>query len=226
MMDLMDAMLRRHSVRAYVDRPLAQETVEQLKEMIARCNAESGLHIQLITDEPKAFASRMARYGQFHCVRNYIAMVGPKTPELDEKCGYYGEKLVLFAQQLGLNTCWVGLTYKKTGDISVAAGEKLVLVISLGYGVTQGVPHRSKHLPKVCRVAGEMPEWFRLGMEAALLAPTALNQQKFFLTLEGAGGGKARVSAKAGVGFYTKVDLGIVKYHFELGAGTENFVWA
>jgi hypothetical protein len=25
---------------------------------------------------------------------------------------------------------------------------------------------------------------------------------------------------------YSKMDLGIVKYHFELGAGKENFEWA
>ena len=66
-----------------------------------------------------------------------------------------------------------------------------------------------------------MPEWFRRGVQAALLAPTAMNQQKFTFTLQG-----DTVSAKAGTGFYSKVDLGIAKYHFEIGAGTENFRWA
>ena len=65
-----------------------------------------------------------------------------------------------------------------------------------------------------------MPDWFKSGVEAELLAPTAMNQQKFLFSFDG-----NRVSAKAGMGFYTKVDLGIVKYHFEVGAGTENFEW-
>ena len=59
------------------------------------------------------------------------------------------------------------------------------------------------------------------GVEAALLAPTAVNQQKFYLTLDG-----NKVKAKAGLGPCAKMDLGIVKYHFELGAGKENFEWA
>lgn len=59
-----------------------------------------------------------------------------------------------------------------------------------------------------------MPDWFSKGMEAALLAPTAMNQQKFYITLE-----NGKVSAKAGRGFYTKMDLGIVKYHFEVATG-------
>lgn len=65
-----------------------------------------------------------------------------------------------------------------------------------------------------------MPDWFRKGVEAALLAPMAMNQQKFFLTLAG-----ERVLAKAGTGFCTKMDLGIVKYHFEIGAGEGAFRW-
>ena len=58
------------------------------------------------------------------------------------------------------------------------------------------------------------------GGEAALLAPTAMNQQKFFFTLAG-----ERVLAKAGTGFYTRMDLGIVKYHFEIGAGEGEIRW-
>ena len=66
-----------------------------------------------------------------------------------------------------------------------------------------------------------MPDWFKNGIDAALLAPTAMNQQKFVFSLNG-----DVVSAKAGVGFYSKIDLGIAKYHFEVGAGKENFRWA
>lgn len=128
---------------------------------------------------------------------------------------------MLFAQQLGLNTCWVAMTYRKVPDaFEVADGEKLCLVISLGYGKTQGVPHKSKPASKVARGKTPIPDWFRRGVKAALLAPTAMNQQKFVFTLDG-----NKVSAKAGLGFYTKIDLGIAKYHFELGAGKENFNW-
>ena len=148
--------------------------------------------------------------------------MGKKSRDLDERCGYYGERLVLLAQQLGLNTCWVALTYKKiSGVFQIASGEKLTVVIALGYGATQGVPHSSKPARSVAKVSGTAPEWFWNGVNAALLAPTAMNQQKFTFSLE-----DGKVLAKAGAGFYTKVDLGIVKYHFEAAAGEENFQWA
>lgn len=220
-MELWQAMERRHSVRSYEERSIDKETKEKLAAMIETCNRESGLHMQLVTEEPQAFSSLMAHYGKFSGVRNYIALVGKKGTDMDEVCGYYGEKIVLYAQQLGLNTCWVAMTYKKVkGVFKVNAGEKLYVVIAIGYGKSQGVPHKSKAMELVCKADGEMPGWFQRGVEAALLAPTAMNQQKFLFTLDG-----KNVSARAGMGFYSKIDLGIAKYHFEIGAGAENFQW-
>lgn len=222
MMTIMEAIRQRHSVRQYTDKPLGEDVIRPLEEEIAAYNKESGLHIQLVKNEPKAFDSFMAHYGKFSGVTNYIAMIGKKGPDLEEACGYYGERLVLKAQQLGLNTCWVAMTYSKIRSaFSVGEGEKLCIVISLGYGKTQGVPHRLKAIEKVAKTDGPAPDWFTSGVEAALLAPTAMNQQKFRFTLT-----DDKVSVRAGVGFYTKIDLGIVRYHFETGAGKEHFTWA
>ena len=221
-MDLWEAMERRHSVRAYEDRPIPSEAREALSAIIEQYNREGGLHMQPVWDEPRAFRGRMARYGKFSGVNHYIAVVGPKGPKLDERCGYYGEQVVLRAQQMGLNTCWVGLTYSKIRTaFQVGPGEELRLVIAVGYGETQGVGHKSRPGEEVAHAGGLMPEWFQRGVQAALLAPTAMNQQKFRFTLRG-----DAVSAEAGLGFYSKIDLGIAKYHFELGAGAEQFHWA
>lgn len=221
-MNVQEAMAARHSVRQYKNQALTAEAIAALRTEIEACNEESGLHIQLVTNEPKALDGFMAHYGKFSGVTNYLALIGKKGPELEQKCGYYGECLVLKAQQLGLNTCWVAMTYSKIKTAFVLdSGEKLCIVVALGYGETQGVPHKSKPAKDVMSVAGQAPQWFRDGVEAALLAPTAMNQQKFVLSLDG-----NRVSAKPGLGFYSKIDLGIVKYHFEIGAGTQNFVWA
>ncbi len=212
--DLKAAMLARHSVRSYLDKPIPQEIVDALRDAVQECNTASGLHIQLVVDEPQAFGGFMAHYGKFSGVKNYLALVGPKGAGLDEKCGYYGERLVLKAQALGLNTCWVAMTYSKIpGAFQIGSGEKLTVVIALGYGKTQGVPHKSKPLSAVSNAGDGTPDWFKAGVEAALLAPTAMNQQKFTFTYA-----DGKVSAKAGMGFYAKVDLGIVKYHFELGS--------
>lgn len=220
-MDIIEAIRTRHSVRKYNDTPIKPEHIEALKNEIQSCNAESGLHIQLILNEPKAFGSFFAHYGLLSGVTDYIALIGKDNNELEEKCGYYGEHLVLKAQQMGLNTCWVGGTYKKIKSaFSVNEGEKLCLVIAIGYGKNQGFKRHSKAFEDVTDVQGEVPEWFASGVELALLAPTAINQQKFKFSLDG-----NKVTATAGKGPFSLVDLGIVKYHFEIGAGKENFIW-
>ncbi len=220
-MDILEAMKQRHSVRSYKNKPLEDTVADQLEQLISECNKESGLHIQLVKNEPKAFDSTMAHYGKFSGVTNYIAMIGKKGGNLDEQCGYYGEKIVLHAQQMGLNTCWVAMTYKKIPSaFKVESGEKLTVVIAVGYGETEGIPHKSKTPEAVSSSNGNTPQWFKNGIDAALLAPTALNQQKFKFSLDG-----NKVSVKAGLGFYTRIDLGIVKYHFEMAAGKENFTW-
>ena len=219
-MDIMELMRSRHSVRQYLDKPIPQELRIQLNGYTERLNAESGLHIQIIYDEPECFSARMAHYGRFENAKNYIVMAGAKSAELDEKCGYYGEKLVLKAQELGLNTCWVALTHGKSRAV-IGDNEREVIIISLGYGKGQGSARRSKAAFEVSNVDDDAPDWFKRGIEAALLAPTAVNQQKFRFERH-----DDRVSAKAGlIGPCLKVDLGIVKCHFELGAGKENFSW-
>lgn len=220
-MDIIEAIKKRHSVRQYTARPLSENIISALRQEISACNSESGLHIQLVTNEPKAFDGFMARYGKFSGVSNYLAIVGKKDANLDEKCGYYGERIVLKAQQLGINTCWVAVTYSKVKSAySVEKGEKLCSVIALGYGEIQGIPHKGKSPTEVSECDSNPPDWFKRGVEASLLAPTAMGQQKFKLILNG-----NTVTAKPGSGLFTKIDLGIVKYHFEIAAGTENFTW-
>lgn len=222
-MDYKEAMEKRHSVRQYdPDRALEGETLAAVRETVEEVNRESGLNVQLIVGEPRAFQSFLAHYGRFSGVRNYLAMVGEKGKDTEETVGYYGEKLVLLAQRLGLNTCWVALSYKKIpGVIAVGEDEKIFCVISLGYGANQGKPHRSRSAETVGGVTEGSPDWYREGVEAALLAPTAVNQQKFRFSLEG-----DRVRAKAGSGTLTRMDLGIAKLHFELGSGKDKDIWA
>ncbi len=213
-MTLLEAIDARHSVRRYLEKPIEPEKKQALQQEIDRCNEESGLHIQLITDEPEAFTGALANYGHFTGATNYIALVGKKSKTLGEQVGYYGEQIVLKAQQLGLNTCWVALTFSKRKCKAVVdKGEKLALVISLGYGATQGHTRPTKAAADVADLT-DAPDWFIAGVEAALKAPTAVNQQKFRFIRNG-----ETVTIKATGGVYSNVDLGIVKYHFEVGSG-------
>lgn len=229
-MTLQEAIVARHSVRAYKGQPLSDADASRLQEKIDEVNREGRLHIQLIRNEPKAFLGPFARYGKFRGVTDYLVMAGVKADDLDDRIGYYGEQLVLYAQTIGLNTCWVGLSYTKIPETYVLnEGEVIKAYISIGYGETQGVTHKIKRIDQVSNVSDTTPDWFRRGVEAALLAPTAINQQKFsFELLPPVEGQLPRVLAKRHFSLvgYTQMDLGIAKYHFELGAGTDNFQWA
>lgn len=228
-MTIQEAIEARHSVRAYKDQPLTEEVVNVLNEKIAELNKLGNLHIQLIQNEPKAFQGKLAKYGKFSGACNYLVMAGKKADDLNERIGYYGEQLVLLAQTLGLNTCWVGLSYSKVpGTYVLEDGEKIACYIALGYGENQGVGHKVKTVEQVSNASDVTPSWFKKGVEAALLAPTAVNQQKFSFELVDRKNGRPQVIAKKGFSMigYTQLDLGIVKCHFEIGAGKENFEWA
>lgn len=216
-MTIKEAIKERHSVRQYKDLPIADDLRKELEKLIDECNEESGLNIQLVCNDPECFDTLLAHYGRFTNAVNYIALVGNKDrDDLDEAAGYYGQKIVLAAQQMGLNTCWVAGTYGKSKcKAEVGPDEKIVCVISIGYGETSGAKRKCKPLNKLCGVAeSEMPGWFRNGVLAAMMAPTAMNQQKFNITMEN---GEPKITALRGP--MAKIDLGIVKYNFEAASG-------
>ena len=226
-MTLQEAITARHSVRKYIDKEIPADIVTVLQNKIAEYNKVGNLNIQLVLNETRAFTG-MLSYGSFSGVRNYFVMVGKKGADLDERVGYYGEQLVLLAQTLGLNTCWVGLSYRKVPEAyNVGKDEKLACMIALGYGETQGVSHKIKTIEQVSNASDLTPAWFKRGVEAALLAPTAVNQQKFSFEYVGMSNNRHQVRAKKGFSMigYTQIDLGIAKYHFEIGAGKDNFEW-
>ncbi|MBR6164377.1 MAG: nitroreductase [Clostridia bacterium] len=214
-MTIMEAIDARHSVRAYLDRPIDRDTRQRLDEFVRECNLASGLDIFIRYGDPDGFDSRLAHYGHFRNVKNYIVLAGKKGPDFEYACGYYGEKIVLFAQQCGLNTCWAALTFnkRKVREL-IPEGETLCMVIALGYGETQGAIRKSRKAEDVAD-SGMEQEWFAKGVIAALKAPTAVNQQKFMFSLKD----REPFVRVRGLGSYTKVDLGIAACHFEAASG-------
>ena len=213
-MDTLELIKQRHSVRSYLEKPIDAETMEKINAEIARLNAESGLHMQFFTETDGVFGSFASRLIGWRYVPNFVAMIGKDSPELEETCGYYGEHLVLFLQSLGLHSCWVGMFKAAAVRAELGEQERVVITIPFGYGADAGKQHKSKAIEEVTDVR-QMPDWFRAGVESALLAPTAINQQKFLFSLDG-----DRPTAKVnGKGPFTEVDLGIVKYHFEAASG-------
>lgn len=222
-MTLKEAIQNRHSVRRYIEKSLPEDVVNKLQTKINELNTAGNLHIQLIQNEPKAFKGVFA-YGSFKGVSNYFVMAGQNDMHLDERIGYYGEQLVLFAQTIGLNTCWAGLSYTKIKNTyTLKKGEKIACYIAIGYGETQGYSHKIKRIEEVSNANNQTPSWFIDGVKASLLAPTAINQQKFYFEYKE----ENKVLAKrlfSLVG-YTQMDLGIAKLHFEIGAAPHTVYW-
>lgn len=210
-----EAILARHSVRKYKDKAIEADVAKQISDKVAEVNAESGLHFQFLNDEGGAYSNIILKFSGLDSAPASIACVGKESADLDEKVGYYGEKIVLFLQTLGLNTCWVGSFSKKRSEARVGEGERNVISIAVGYGENEGKAHKSKSIEQLVEAKADSPEWFNEGVKAALLAPTALNQQKFTIRLKDAD--TAEIVSKGGP--MTAIDLGIVKYHFEVGSG-------
>ncbi len=207
-----EAVFARHSVRAYLDKKIEKDRAEALDALIREVNAQSGLHLQFLPDAGGTFGRLLSRVMGLAGAPSVIACVGRDGPSLEERIGYWGERVVLYAQALGLNTCWAGTFSADNVPCAVGEGERLVIVIAVGYGRDGGRPHRSKASDRVSSAPADCPAWFRRGVELALAAPTAINQQKFEFILES--GGSVRSLDHPGP--FSRVDLGIVRYHFDL----------
>ena len=214
-------MEKRHTVRKYLDKPLDMDLIGLLNDRIERNNCVYNLTFKLITNNSDGLSS-LARLMSNNSVQNYIILAGKDNSDLDKKIGYCGADLILYAQSLGLNTWWCGGMFNGKNALKHLDDKDVRVngVIAIGYGKTQGVPHKSKTADQVSHFKGDAPGWFKSGIKALLLAPSALNRQPYIVNGEG-----NKVSLKVKNGTFSQVDLGIGKYFFELGAGKSNFEW-
>ena len=220
-MTIKEAIRERHTVRQYTDKAIPADIVGLINARIAENNKKYDLDLALAVGNSDGIGG-MAKLLLSRTVNNYIVLAGADAPELDEKLGYCGADLILYAQTLGLNTWWVGGMFNGKGALKNLSNKAVRVngVIAVGYGRTQGVPHKSKTAAEISEYNGDVPQWFVDGVDALLYAPTALNKQPYVVKGDG-----NKVSILAGDGHFSGIDLGIGKYHFEVGAGRENFEW-
>lgn len=222
-MNDLEALAKRHTVRKYKDIGLSKADVDALQKRISNLNESLRLNMHLVLNDTKAI-NPLIKMILSKGVSNYIVLEGQESHDLDERLGYAGADLMMLAQKLGMNTWWVGGTFnRKKLNEKAAANNKVIGIIAVGYGLTPGVPHKSKIASEVSSYEGssQIPEWFKNGVDTALLAPTALNKQAFHISGRG-----NKVSVSCDNGIFSGADKGIVKYHFEKGAGQDNFRWA
>ncbi|MBE6469102.1 MAG: nitroreductase [Coriobacteriaceae bacterium] len=223
-MKLNEAIARRHSVRSYTDQSVGGAVRLQLEALAQELSQAGGVSLSFRWDEPRAFSGGLAHYGKFSGVENYLVLSGRKRPGLERAAGYFGERLVLEAQRLGLNSCWVAMTARRRLVRStLPAQERLVMLVALGHGKTAGAERRSKTVAQVSNAGSGTPAWFDRAVEAALLAPTSMNQQRFHLEYRDpvSAGALPTVRFKRKLGPYSAVDEGIVRLHVEIAARVE-----
>ena len=235
-MGAIDTIRARHSVREYLDKPLAGVQLAGLRRAVVEAEQKSGLDIQLVTDNPEVFQV-VARFGLVRGATASIVFCA-EGKDTDEAIGYWGQRIVLTAQELRLNTCWCALCSRKKSKAVLRGDKKVRIVIAVGLGKTQGHDRKTKPLSELCTVEGGMtsgvgagagagadtlPVWFATAMEAAQLAPTAMNSQNFLITLRADG---KTVSARATKeGAWSAIDLGIVRRNFEEAANETGADW-
>lgn len=222
-MNFDEAIRERHTVKIYKKKEVPADVVKQLNERIIALNEGLDIFMSLVTNDSSALNAAV-KIGFTKNVNNYIVLSGKNEPDLEEKLGYGGADIMLFAQTLGLNTWWVSGTFNKGNarEKGGVPGTNLIKgIIIFGYGENQGVPHKSKSTVDVSKYSGGTPPfWFIRGVGSALLAPTALNRQAFKIE-----GHQNKVKITYAKGQFSGLDLGIIKYHFETGAGRENFTY-
>lgn len=221
-----ETIRERHSVREYDGKPLSRAEFDALGAVVEECARESGLDIQLVGDNPEVF-NVIARFGLIRECRTHVAFVvddaKARGVAADEAIGYWGQKIVLAAQDMGLNTCWCALCSRKKSHAVVAPGKKIRLVIAVGHGKTQGFIRKTKSVEALSSVeCAKAPAWFAAAMESAQLAPTAMNNQNFKITLL-SDGKTVRIDApQSGLNV---IDEGIVRCNFEIAANEAGADW-
>ena len=234
-MDILEAIDKRISCRAFTNAPIEQEKIDILAEEIRMINRESGLNFQLYgprgIDDNTALDMSAKMFSSNPPL--YAALVGPEDPVSQEKVGYYGEGLVLLATQLGLGTCWVASTYNhETTRAELREGEKLHDVVPIGYvpekmplkvrTIRSSIRSRSKKPEDLWRGRtpfDQTPEWIQACIQAVCKAPSAINEQPVVFVRE-AQDQPIRaelIRVKSGQEY---TDLGIAKLHFELVAAS------
>jgi nitroreductase len=216
--ELLEALYNRHKVTKYRSQKLSKKTLEKINSFISDINSESNLDFAINLDDSMCLSFFFKHFVSKNAC-NYIVLAGDINKNLEEKAGYYGMKFMLYAQTLGLNSWWISDTYNKKYISKKYPLKHIVGIIIFGYGENNGTPHKSKAMSEVSSYIGKSPEWFKDGVKACLQAPTAMNRQAFFVS----GNNNKIVLECSSDQKYCNIDKGILKYCFELGAGTNNY---
>ena len=227
-MNYLELMKTRRSIRKYTSDPIESELTDLIQEEINKINEESGFYFQMVLNNDDVLGNKLVTFGMFKNARNIIALVAPDDENdddgtVDENIGYYGARILLYMHSLGLGTCFLTGTYSRGKTRAyVVEKQKNYGIICFGHGESfPNKPRKTKTIDKISDCRDADPQWYKDGLEGALLAPTAINAQPFEIFRDGA----ELVFIRPLFGVNPILDAGIIKYFFEKAANSDAYLW-
>lgn len=230
------SIARRRSRRQFDQRPVEPDKSEHIRTICTEFRPFIQARAVFVTHSAdRVFKGAIGHYGKIKGAPAFIAFVGNiEDPHLNEKIGYTGEGIILEATSLNLGTCWVGGFFKPevaASIIGVSRNEKVLAVTPVGYAredwsleekIMTGFGRRHQRKPLTELVTGleekRWPSWIRIALEAARIAPSALNRQPWRFHIEPEGVGISVDNLKDTFNIPKRLDCGIAMLHIEVAA--------
>lgn len=212
-LSLYESIYTRYSVRKYENKKIT-ELYDEIKDIFAGT----------VPLDP-GIKTSIAIYDKGNVPCEILLMSEKKAGWL-ENIGYIGEQLVLFLTAKGLGTCWVGMPNRImsiSGKVGHIPGMDPVIIINCGWPAASLMcPMGRKRRPMQDIVQGEMDSVMTRLLEAARIAPSAVNGQPWRFKVDD---GKLHVFC-CGKGLlastFTRnlihIDIGIVLTHVSIAA--------
>lgn len=215
-----EAIEKRHSRRAYKQKPLGAEIKQVISQMVDVVNESAGLDFIFIDDATPFFKIFTGKFSM-------IVVAGPDTQKAREDCGYYGESIVLQCVYHGLGTCWVSGTYNENKvyeTVNLASEKRIYAVITIGYAkdnysliektMYNATHKKSKTYQDMFEACdAKLPEEYAYGMKLVEKGPSAVNRRPVKFRYE-----NGVLSGYVDEPYSDKsVDFGIAKLHFLIG---------
>lgn len=234
----------RRSFRTYEEKPISAEHLELIAVYMKRIPNPFGLQVEF------RFLDAKAQGLKCPVVVGTDTFIGGKidvAPYMNEAFGYSMEKLVLYAQSLGIGTVWIGGTMDREAfekAMELESNQVMPCVTPIGYPakkmslretlMRKGVNADSRfefgqvffsknfNTPLTIEKAGKLAK----ALEMVRLAPSAVNKQPWRVVMDDNEAHFYLLHSKGFAGKaldMQKIDMGIAMCHFEIAAGEAGF---
>lgn len=248
--NVIDLIKKRTSTRTFETKEIELKQLQKLESYLTEINEDaivlSGIKAKFFLSSFKSTNlkedKKIGTYGVISGAKTYIVGIVDKDEKNALEFGYLFEKIVLAATDLGLQTCWLGGTFKKSDfvqNMDLPDHETIAIVSPLGYkkkkprvmetamrkviGANKRKPWNELYFDKNIEIplTEKGADEYAVPLEMVRLGPSASNKQPWRVIKEGEYFHffLSRTKGYGVAGFDMQLnDIGIAKCHFELSA--------